>query len=219
MEISVSNHQFNNLGYIMVDLPKDLYKALLDEAGEIQSDFSKAIPRNKNLAGHIEREFDLVKSNDALEKFVLDMVMSYDKEYRNLELIDILTTSIPMVMKNPWINFQAKHEFNPIHNHKGIMSFVAWLKIPYDLETEFKEGPGRFRGPDKPPLNSTFTFLYVASSGQIATHTINVDKSFEGKLILFPSKMMHSVYPFYTSDDYRISISGNVMLDPAPYNN
>jgi len=25
--------------------------------------------------------------------------------------------------------------------------------------------------------------------------------------------MIHCVYPFYTSDDYRISVSGNIMLD------
>ena len=28
-------------------------------------------------------------------------------------------------------------------------------------------------------------------------------------ILLFPSEMYHGVYPFYTSDDYRISVSGN----------
>jgi hypothetical protein len=31
-------------------------------------------------------------------------------------------------------------------------------------------------------------------------------------MILFPAKMMHTVYPFYSSDDFRISISGNLRV-------
>ena len=37
-----------------------------------------------------------------------------------------------------------------------------------------------------------------------------IDKAWEGTMILFPSSLNHNVYPFYTSDDYRISISGNL---------
>ena len=34
-----------------------------------------------------------------------------------------------------------------------------------------------------------------------------------GKIIFFPSKLNHCVYPFYTSDDTRISISGNILFE------
>jgi len=27
---------------------------------------------------------------------------------------------------------------------------------------------------------------------------------------MFPSQLIHAVYPFYTSDEYRISVSGNI---------
>ena len=30
---------------------------------------------------------------------------------------------------------------------------------------------------------------------------------------MFPSYVQHEVFPFYTSDDYRITISGNVSFD------
>ena len=33
-------------------------------------------------------------------------------------------------------------------------------------------------------------------------------------MLFFPSKLNHVVYPFYTSNKNRISISGNVALDP-----
>jgi inosine/xanthosine triphosphate pyrophosphatase family protein len=42
---------------------------------------------------------------------------------------------------------------------------------------------------------------------------IENDKTFEGKIAFFPSKLSHCVYPFYSSDDVRISISGNIKLD------
>jgi hypothetical protein len=38
----------------------------------------------------------------------------------------------------------------------------------------------------------------------------DVDNTWEGKMALFPADLNHIVYPFYTSEDYRISISGNV---------
>ena len=39
-----------------------------------------------------------------------------------------------------------------------------------------------------------------------------IDKTWEGTIVMFPSWLNHSVYPFYTSDDYRISISGNIVV-------
>ena len=39
---------------------------------------------------------------------------------------------------------------------------------------------------------------------------IDVDKSFEGKMLMFPAKLQHLVYPFYTSDKERITVSGNI---------
>ena len=41
---------------------------------------------------------------------------------------------------------------------------------------------------------------------------IEVDKSYEGVCCFFPSKLKHMVYPFYTSERKRVSISGNISL-------
>ena len=49
--------------------------------------------------------------------------------------------------------------------------------------------------------------------GEINNEIIHADKSYEGKICLFPSKLRHSVSPFFSSDDYRISVSGNVMIE------
>jgi hypothetical protein len=39
---------------------------------------------------------------------------------------------------------------------------------------------------------------------------IPVSKQMEGSIIMFDSSQRHLVYPFYTSDEFRISFSGNI---------
>ena len=59
-------------------------------------------------------------------------------------------------------------------------------------------------------LKSKLSFINTNTLGEIITHCVDVDKSFEGKMLMFNSIQSHMVYPFYTSDDYRITISGNL---------
>ena len=42
---------------------------------------------------------------------------------------------------------------------------------------------------------------------------IKLNKKDEGRIVFFPAPMEHIVYPFYTSDEFRISISGNILLN------
>ena len=108
-----------------------------------------------------------------------------------------------------WVNYQKKYEFNPLHDHAGVFSFVIFVKIPYDLKKE----DNYFNELDKTQQqihNSRFCFVNTKADGEIHNTAIDVDKSFEGKMFLFPSIQQHLVYPFYTSNDYRITISGNL---------
>ena len=54
-------------------------------------------------------------------------------------------------------------------------------------------------------------FVYTDIWGRISSHSLNLDKSCEGKIAIFPSVLNHIVYPFHTSDNYRISVSGNLV--------
>ena len=60
-----------------------------------------------------------------------------------------------------------------------------------------------------------FSFYATNGLGEIVPHVIEADKSWEQVIMLFPSITHHQVYPFYTSDDYRITISGNMYLNPV----
>ena len=130
----------------------------------------------------------------------------YLDKYRNG--IDVISDARPYYLNNMWVNFQKKYEFNPLHDHGGLMSFIIFVKIPFDLKEEDKYFP-----PNSETYHtSRLGFVNNNASGGFQTTLIDVDKTFEGKMLLFPAKQSHIVYPFYTSDDYRITVSGNIKL-------
>jgi hypothetical protein len=114
------------------------------------------------------------------------------------------------VLESLWVNFQKKYEFNPNHNHAGIMSFVLWLEIPYNTENEMVNGAGKNSNVN---LSSAFQFSYTDILGNIKNFSMVIDKTYEGKILIFPNKLVHCVYPFFTSDNYRVSVAGNFHLN------
>ena len=80
--------------------------------------------------------------------------------------------------------------------------------LPFTMDDE-KDVPG---GRKNRNLNAGFDFHFASNlhpSGLITT-PLPVDKTFEGKMIIFPSWLNHSVSPFYSTDDVRISVAGNI---------
>jgi hypothetical protein len=212
--MEITPRQFNNVGYIVADVPMDLMDKLREKIYQIQNNPELAVPGNKGLIGHIIKEYELTNSEKLLEPYILELVEKYDSSFDFGKQIKSYTDGVPLTLGTPWVNFQKKYEFNPVHNHSGILSYVIYVKIPYDLEQEFAEGPGKL---SNQPMNGCFQFLFTNSLGHVAVHTMNIDKTFENKILLFPAMMNHCVYPFYTSDEYRISIAGNVFLDTSKY--
>ena len=60
------------------------------------------------------------------------------------------------------------------------------------------------------PAASDFQFLYSNILGNISTYSIPLDPELNGTLILFPSALSHTVFPFYNCPEDRVSISGNI---------
>ena len=116
----------------------------------------------------------------------------------------------PYVLGDLWVNFQKQHEFNPMHNHSGIYSFVVFMKIPTDWK-EQHEIP--FVKDSNAPKASDFEFVYTDVMGNVTGYTYSLDSSFEGIMLFFPAEMMHQVYPFYNCEEERITISGNIVYD------
>ena len=198
------SHYFPNLGYLMDDVPEPLLEKLKKIIYEKNLD-----NHNENLAGNIKKEFKIPKAIGYFEQYIMSLCQEYDKEFNYISSINVNQNRHPYCLDQMWVNFQKKYEFNPIHTHTGIFSFVIWLQIPYTKEQEKEASPGKFGNTDQA---GCFQFHFNDILGGLETQTIFADKTYEGKICVFPAKLRHSVSPFYSSDDYRISVSGNIMI-------
>jgi hypothetical protein len=202
-----------NFGYLMRDIPNELFEKLKKESFEAESIRKTDFLENEFVSGlsgsGVVKHFYVKDSLKELNEFVLETFLEYDKVFNYLQTIITLSNPVPLVAGTPWINVQKKHEFNPNHIHDGIASYTIWIKIPYDVDTEIQNGRHA----------STFEFSYNSITGSPLNQILKIDKSWEGKMIIFPSTLQHCVYPFYTSDEYRISIAGNILLDTSKSSN
>ena len=208
--------------YVKKTISSDHLKELKEVAHKILNNPEPSENVNDSLAGNIEKEFSLGESQKILEPYAsslanfylkfrdnnyYDKLPRFDNQYRDTDLESFYS------FDEAWINFQKKYEFNPVHHHAGDFSYVLWIQIPFDLEEEMSLSNCVN---SNTPSNSIFNFSLTNISGQLVEYSLMIDKSWEGTMVLFPAKMPHQVYPFYTSDDYRISISGNIKRIKKP---
>jgi len=192
-----TKQSFENNGILSIDeVPTNVSEWLLNNIPDRKF--------NDGLAGQINEEYGYDTRPQFIDEFILKKIENPMIQY-HLGKVKIIKEP-KLALQNLWINLQKKHEFNPLHNHTGILSFIIFLKVPYNLEDEMKVFPQS----SSEPMASKLSFILFDSMGDLSELNIPVDKSFENRMIMFPAKLSHLVYPFYTSDDYRITCSGNI---------
>ena len=185
------------------------------------------VDAKKTLAGNISKSYFLKDKNDWFYKNVLQQAINYfmhhdsekiygmlnqfsnnfiTRDKNNKELRPIRNS---IDLDSFWVNFQKKHEFNPVHNHSGLFSFVIWLKIPYEYEEQSKiQFLDGMQEESKAPGN--FEFQLIDGYGKIENFKYNLGKKYEGRMLFFPSQLLHLVQPFFETDETRVSVSGNL---------
>ena len=196
------------IGYLETTLPFPYYNQLLQNINENPPTES----HSGRLAGQIENE--KVLNLSLIPEEVKQIINQGCHEYVNIfghnRIRDARAKNrkYRFNLMSSWINFQKAGEYNPIHNHDGDLVYVIWLQIPYNLEDELNHPSSKKSNNN---IASKFQFANIDNLfSNKMNPLINVDKSYEGKMIIFHSQMYHCVYPFFTSDDYRISMSGNL---------
>ena len=219
----------NPRNYGIVEI--DLSESILDYLWKISNKSKNKKECLKNsLAGNISNSYSVEDENNYFYNEVLEPVLKiYSKSFQGHHPIighpynmDCFVKEIncgdnfdfKFKLETFWVNYQNKHEFNPVHNHSGVYSFVIWLKIPYDYEDQCKLP--QFKGTKKIDLKpGCFEFRYVDMLGYPTNKVYLLNKEeHEGKMLLFPSLLNHQVYPFYNTDEQRVSMSGNVFFSP-----
>ena len=174
---------------------------------------NRGVNWKSKLAGNIHASYLLKDRNDwFFNNTVIPLCDRYGKTFGNMG------NAVPTVMNHPyqmvqwWVNYQKQGDFNPLHNHSGIYSFVIWMKIPYDYKKQNQKDIARN---SNSPLIGNFNFCYADMLGKNHTYKYFLSSEYEGTMLFFPSSLNHEVYPFYDCDEERISISGNIMLDTS----
>ncbi len=189
----------NNPGVLQFNLNEELLNKLRESIEKSSIRFNKF---NNQLVGQIEEEYRLDLDVN-VESFILKRVVEYQ------EFFKLKVEKSPVIVEC-WVNKQKKHEYNPIHNHRYDIAYVVWVDIPYNVKDEHEHSNSNNTNMKR---NSAFEFIYTTLTGKIETHQIfPTNKESEGTMLMFPSQLKHAVYPFYTSDGYRISVAGNIEL-------
>ena len=224
-DFTFESNRFIGPGYLRCTLPEEVKRELQNTIKKIDRGEIQTTDKRKSLAGHLQKEtsFPVTKNFDYLVK---SLCCEYDNVFRT-DYSSSRTHIHPdfrkeftekgytfeYVLRDLWINYGKKYDFNPPHNHTGLYSFVLWVKIPYKYEDEAKVYPLVRRAHP-----GVFEFFYPKANNAGGIGNCDV-VSVEWDLILFPSSLAHTVYPFYTSDEERISIAGNLYYEPVKKEN
>jgi len=172
------------------------------------------ISKNGDLAGNLSSSLVLNDTDNwFFDNTCIPIIGKYKEIFKKSKAFNtqaISKNNTPYGLDKLWVNFQKQHEFNPMHNHDGVYSFVIFMKIPTDWREQY-EIP--FVKESNAPKASNFEFVYTNIMGHISTYIYQLDSSFEGTMLFFPAEMLHMVYPFYNCEEERITISGNVVYD------
>jgi len=207
----LSQNTIQSRGAIGAELPKPVFEWIKKSCINAKEKAKKA---NYTLAGHIKEEYFIEKISENFLKFINQYCLNHEiiKTIIKEPQMQVLSSDKPFYIDSLWVNYQKKYEFNPPHKHSGLFSFVIFIKIPYNL----REEETYFKDIKTDTFNtmhtSKFAFLNTDYNGEIYCDILPVDKSFVGKIIFFKAAQLHQVFPFYTSNDYRITVSGNLKL-------
>ena len=229
-------HPLSEYNWITISkAPSKVIDDCSDIVNAIERDSSSFQQMNHQLFGQLEREYQILYK-DSFVDFLTETIVKHEKDikqntfsdinhfdFTNFKFADQYTYLDPKNKVEPhngWVNFQKKYEYNPPHVHGGHFSFIYYHKVPYTRESElaatpspnasgtppngatgFVHGTQRLESsyPEMSPVNGVVSFL-------------SVSKQWEGMLVVFPAYLVHLVNPFYSSDEYRITMSGNILF-------
>jgi len=186
----------------------DLPVSLIDDINKAYDKHNGQMPSyNTQLAGKIadEKEVNTILNEEMKKTFQT----CFDKyvETRPGSVYCMDETKWDCVPGPCWINEMKSGEYNPTHFHTSIssdmgLSSVLMLKRPdwYGVEASQEEKPANgyleFSGGDQSPLSIS---------------QCRVDAQV-GEFYVFPYTLLHTVYPFNSTDEVRRTMSYNCDL-------
>ena len=185
-----------------ITIPDEIISAMNKYVEEIILDKKKSedLDFGYNLAGNVQQEFRLdfefMKKNNWAE-FLGKSCQKWLSEGHNISIkkFEIISS---------WIVRQFKNEYNPIHYHGGHISGVGYLKVPMDMGSTVQK---------LKKVQHNGKLVLIDGSKKFLCNPTYVITPKVGDFYLFPSYMMHTVYPFSDTLEERRSVSFNAKID------
>ena len=187
---------------VKISIPEEIISSMNSYVEEIIKDKEKLKENDEGhkLAGNVYQEFLL--DTDFMKKIkwanFLGLVCEkwvWREKAVKLKKFQIIKS---------WIVRQFKNEYNPIHYHSGNISGVGYLKVPSKMGETLQKNK---------TINNNGKLILIDGSKKIfcsPTYTITPKV---GDFYLFPSYLMHTVYPFSDTEEERRSVSFNAIID------
>ena len=187
---------------VKVKIPDHIISEMNSYINDLSRDEKKmsSLDHGHQLAGNVVQEFRLdiefmKKINWAeflarsCQKWLLD---GHNISIKKFEIID------------SWVVRQFKNDYNPIHYHGGQISGVGYLKVPKNMGETVQKSK---------KVNHNGKLVLIDGSKKFVCTPTYVITPQVGDFYLFPSYMMHTVYPFSDTSEERRSVSFNAKID------
>ena len=174
----------------------------------------------KNVLDHLHHLVEKYEPDDAKQQWMLiDDDNRFQKEVLNPIIQEYVTDyGFPEKLKTThihdltfqkfWANYTGKGEYQALHNHDAIWSFVIWLKLPAVANDE--QSVKEAMHPDA----GDFILTYSDIIGRTRKVNWKLEKQYnEGHMLLFPSDLYHAVYPHFQTDEKRLSLAGDIAIN------
>ena len=190
-----------------VTIPENLINNLNNYVDQTIKDEEKIDDLNvgNKLAGNVKQEFKLEPKfveKSGLLNFLGESVTRWIlmSERKKIQKFNVSSS---------WVVRQFENEYNPLHLHGGHISGVGYLKLPNNFGETFQKNKTN-------NYNGKIALVHGAQMFN-CNSTFNVQPRV-GDFYFFPNYLLHTVYPFYNSNEERRSISFNATIDENIYN-
>ena len=185
-------------------LPQEATDALIKMSDELLSN-KLSESHGQSLAGVIDKEIKVYKSDmekAGVDQLIESCVRSYVVHCAKSHGVFDETHTFESMINSAWIVSQYENEYNPAHNHTGCdISAVIYLKVP-DVKgrrnLESKKG--------KHDNDGDITFIHSAMGNRnfdVFEKGVMTIQPTSGLLVMFPSYLLHTVYPFIGEGERR----------------
>ena len=200
---------------MQTEVPDKFIKLINKIGDEVLSDDKKStqFDWSDHLVGKVHKEVQIpmIDPNDAnyCKSILKENCLMYLKELisKGRAYIDNMILHHPtkgnlhptesnINISQSWIVSQYKGEYNPWHQHSGHLSSVIYLKVPKGMDEFFEK-----EGEDHYPVGGAIQFMQ-GDKQNFRNDTLTFRPEV-GKMLIFPSWLKHSVYPFDVNGERR----------------